>query len=341
MSNNQSTPGECRPLLNVLFLGGARRVAFAQKLKAAAAHRGAECRLFSFESDPCVAIASEATVLTGGRFGDAATLDELAAIIDRYKINVVLPFVDPAIEVASKLKALKPEVYIPVSSPEVAAMTFDKVLTDERLEAAGLPRPERITNFGEAEFPVIFKPRRGSASKGIQVVYTREAAHHKALIGNANYLAQSYIKNTCELTVDCFIDADGEVKACVPRTRLEVVGGEAVKTMTVYAPQAVALAKEVIAECGLQGAVTIQLICDCDIQPSQREWLVMEINARLGGGVVASINAGADIPGLIVDSALGRPAEMQSYEPNVMTARYLADVVIPIDTESDENTDNC
>ena len=55
-------------------------------------------------------------------------LAELDKIIEDNDINVVLPFIDPAIEVAARCKTRHADVFVPVSDAVVAHDMFDKVL---------------------------------------------------------------------------------------------------------------------------------------------------------------------------------------------------------------------
>ena len=115
----------------------------------------------------------------------------------------------------------------------------------------------------------------------------------------------------------------GEIKTISPRKRVEVVGGEASRTVTVAREDVSALAEEVLRKTGLRGAVTVQIIEDLDTG----RLMLMEVNPRLGGGVVCSVHAGADIPAMIVAETLGKEAQKAVAEPGVEIARYMQEVV--------------
>ena len=56
--------------------------------------------------------------------------------------------------------------------------------------------------------------------------------------------------------------------------------------------------------------------------------LLMEINPRLGGGVVCSIRAGADIAEMILTEAAGSAAaEMPDWRDGALMARYFSEVM--------------
>lgn len=307
--------------LNILFLGGAKRVAVARLLKEAGKRRGVEVNIFGYELDRRVPLAVEGEIIEGRRWSDHLLFDSLRKAVKDHRIDIILPFVDGAIEIASRFVMESDGVFCPVSVPEVAKVFFDKCLSAEAFENAGLPIPETMS-FPPAAFPVIAKPRFGSASKGI-IVINDEADLRSASINPADYLLQRYIRNRTEITADGYVGADGTILAISPRIRLETAGGEAVRTVTIDDPEAVELATAAINRLNLRGAVTIQFIRDND----SGRLLVMEINPRLGGGVVASVHAGADILSLIIDEALGNQLKRLYATPGVLVARYLQEVV--------------
>mgnify|MGYP001035109838 FL=1 len=84
-----------------------------------------------------------------------------------------------------------------------------------------------------------------------------------------------------------------------------------------------AFVERALSAIGLRGAVTVQLIRDDDTG----RLYIMEINPRLGGGAVCSVHAGADIPGMILDEAMGVTCHRAPYRPGTEIARYLQEVV--------------
>ena len=113
--------------INILMLGGAKRVAMAEQLMRAGKQLGVNVSIFSHELDAQEPIASVGKVIVGKRYADPEVDAELDDIIRQYGINIVLPFVDPAIEVAARLAARNGEVFVPVSSVELSRAMFDKV----------------------------------------------------------------------------------------------------------------------------------------------------------------------------------------------------------------------
>lgn len=308
--------------INVLFLGGAKRVSFGRKLIEAGRRMGIEVRIFSSELNAEVPIASIGTVVIGHRWDSPDILDHLHHIVKAYKIDLILPFVDGAISVAaSYLVNFEDGVTSPVVSAGKAEVLFDKLLSAKAFENAGLSIPATYTG-GRPTFPLIAKPRHGSASKGIEIV--RTIADFKRISSDSNrYLIQTYYPDREEYTVDCFISKEGEVLCVSPRRRLEVTGGEVSRTVTVDDKDLIEASYEAIARLELSGAVTLQYLRDL----STGDLKLMEINPRLGGGVVCSIHAGADIPTMILREVTGEAQEKCEPQAGVMICRYFDEVV--------------
>lgn len=311
-------------IINILFLGGAKRVGMARLIKKAGINLGLEVRIFSYELDRCVPIACEATVVEGRKWNNPNIINHIDEIVDRYNISIIIPFVDGAVSVAADYaNSHKGKVFVPTGDSRTAELMFDKIRAAEAFEKAGLPIP--ATYQGEEyKEELIAKPRHGSASKGIVIIDSADKLNAIHSIAD-QYIIQKYIAEREELTVDCYVSvADGKPLIISPRLRRQTSGGEVTDTETVDAPDAVDLSKRVIDACNLRGAVTIQLIRDLS---DDGRLMVMEVNPRLGGGAVCTVNAGGDIPRLIICEATGSKAESLPVRPRVRICRYPGDVI--------------
>jgi carbamoyl-phosphate synthase large subunit len=310
---------------NVLFLGGAKRVSFAEYLKRATESRGFSFNLTSYELEKEVPIAVVGDVVIGLRWKDPNLYSHLCEVIRSKNIQMVLPFVDPAIRVASELKTLMPHVYIPCSSAEMCDIMFDKQLSATWFESQGVAVPRTCRHGDDPFFPLIAKPRRGSASKGIEVIrdpdeLTRFAKNHEV----GDFVLQQFVENGEEFTVDAFVSQDQRIISVVPRIRLETAGGEAVRSITLHDRIVEELAMNVLQTKAFSGPVTIQCIRD----RQSGETFVMEINPRYGGAVIASFAAGADTTACLVDEWSKRPVHpLLQWEENVLMTRYFKEVI--------------
>ncbi len=305
--------------INILFLGGAKRVEMARHFKRAAKSLGRECRIFSYELDEYAPISCEATIIKGLKWRDKELLQHLEAVCREYSIDIVVPFVDGAVAVAAEMSN-RGLAFAPTSTAEKAEQMFDKVVSAKLFEDAGIAIPATYTG-GDIDTPLIAKPRHGSASHGIVNVDSRNDLH---TINVDDYLIQQRIDNRREYTADCYASVKtGEVLTVCPRIRLEVAGGEVTRTITTDNKDVIEIANKAITSLGLRGAITVQCIEDL----ATGKIYLMEINPRLGGGAVCSVAAGADIPKLIISEYLSLPLEKPVWNIGTMISRYPADVI--------------
>jgi carbamoyl-phosphate synthase large subunit len=277
---------------------------------------GVKVELFSYELSPTVPIASIAEIIIGKKWKDAEVFEDLHRQVVNYSIDIFIPFVDGAVEIAAQYRDRYGDVWVPVGDAAGAAAMFDKLTADRIFREAGLPVPACD------RFPMIAKPRYGSASKGIKVL-ANEA--ELAALGDerSEYLIQNYIANRKEITIDCYVALNGSVIATVPRYRIETQGGEASVTETISKPEAEQLAAATLQQTGLRGAVTIQLLQDC----TDGSLMLMEINPRLGGGAVCACHAGAPLPEFILRDFLGLQLEpCTTWRAGIRICRYFSEV---------------
>lgn len=307
--------------ITILMLGGARRVSMAELLKRSGERLGFDIKIISYELDVQVPIATVGKVVTGLRWTDPGVVEDILRIVIEHEVRIILPFVDGSISVAARCRERMPDLFVPVSDPDTAVLMFDKILAAKAFKEAEIPIPTTYKII-DAEMPVIAKPRFGSASRGIQVFHDIEDLMHLQNI--SDYLLQEFIEDKKEYTVDCYVDKSGEILVTVPRERLEVMGGEVTRTITRRIPELEKMSADIIAKFGLRGPVTLQFLYD----NSRDRYLLMEVNPRLGGGVVCSIYAGAPIPDYIISEALGIPVRpCDDWANNTLMARYQKETI--------------
>ena len=312
--------------VNVLFLGGAKRVSLAEHLIAAGYKLGLDISIFSYELDERVPLASVGTILKGKKWRDADLFYDLHRQICKNEISVVLPFVDPAIEVAELLKEGNSELFIPTCGRDICSIMFDKVLSEKWFIEKGLPIPPSYSKEDKLKFPVIVKPRRGSASKGILVI--DDVEQWDKLVNKDYYVIQQYIENREEYTVDCYVTSAGKIISIVPRIRIQVAGGEVMNSETRKDQKLIALSERVLKSGNFRGPVTIQYLRDKDTGDNY----IMEINPRLGGGVITSIEAGADITEFILRDYLREELQpCNDWKDKTLMTRYFKEVIFYAD----------
>lgn len=77
-----------------------------------------------------------------------------------------------------------------------------------------------------------------------------------------------------------------------------------------------------------RGPITIQFIRN----KQTGDAYVMEINPRLGGGVIAAIAAGGNMPAFLLDECEGKsPVAVDDWKENTLMTRYFKEVIFYAD----------
>ena len=307
--------------LTILLLGGGRKVSLAQMFKESGKRLGYKIFIISYDLSKEVPVVLEAEVIKGLPWTDPAVVGDVCNIVSEKNVDIILPMVNGAIEVASMCKIRLPDVFIPVTDFSVAKSLFDKVEAAKLFKNEGFPIPRTYTVL-TAKMPAIVKPRRGSKSRGIQIFNDIEDLMH--LQNLSGYIIQEFLRNCKEFTVDSYIDSEGRILVSVPRERIEVMGGESTRTKTCKNEELQKFNEDVIKKLKLRGPVNIQFLYDEDTD----RYLLMEVNPRIGGAVICSILAGAPIADYILLESQGRPLEpCDDWRAGTLMARYLKEAV--------------
>ncbi len=318
----------------ILMLGGAKRVSIGRMICEECRKLGLEPKLISYELTEHEPIAEIGSVAVGLRWSDPGVDGDIVRVLrdhgagpnrEHDSVCALIPFVDGAIEVAGRIAAKHEWIYAPVSSPERSHALFDKADSAVLFEKCGLPIPATYAP-GALKFPLIAKPRLGSASKGIKIAYSAEDLNGT---DTDRYLLQEYIEHPKEYTVDCFVSRDGDILCISPRLRVATTGGEVTRTITVADAELTSLSRKTLKALDLRGAVTLQFL-----RNQSGRTMLMEINPRLGGGAVCTVHAGGNIPQMIVAEAAGqKPKAPDSIQPSIEIARYFQEVVFRNDSK--------
>ena len=246
----------------------------------------------------------------------------LLEICRKERIDVLIPLVDPELPVIAKYRDefQKVGTTAMISRYESVRIASDKILTYEFFVKAGIPTPKTLfpgeSDLSKLEYPVIIKPRYGSAGKGI---YICEDATMLEALCTAEHVVQEYVTGD-EITVDIFGTGDGQCIHAVPRLRLKVRGGEVERGITIKDPKITEFAKVIAKHFKPFGAINVQLFRN---RESGNYWFT-EINARFGGGYPLSYHAGANFPRLIKKLLMDERIHenIDGYKPGVYMLRY-------------------
>jgi len=246
----------------------------------------------------------------------------------REQIGLVVPTIDTELPAYARHRADFAAIgaTAAVSGPETVSIAADKLSTHRWLTDNGFPTvrqalpQEVMANPEPWSFPLIAKPRGGSAGMGVIRVKTMAALEVAA--GESDDLVVQEIAPGCEHTVNVYVDGSGRCRCAVPHRRLEVRHGEVSKAVTVKHQGLMKLAKRLVeALPEAYGALNIQcFVRDGDVR-------IIEINPRFGGGYPLAQAAGADFPRWLLQETAGLPldppeVDSDQWQDNLAMLRY-------------------
>ncbi len=255
-------------------------------------------------------------------------VDTLIDLCREHRIDVLVPTVDCELEpialAADRFAAIGVRLLVPPAP--VLAVTLDKLaLATACTDVVRVPRTESAstTDPDSWEYPVIVKPRRGSGSRGVDVVVSASDLVGRAL--SEDMMVQELLPGE-EYSVDVLADASGRVRAAVPRVRQRVDSGVSVAGYTVVDDELQSFATRVVEALGLPYVSNVQVRRDRLGRPA-----LLEINPRVPGSLALTVAAGVDMARLAVDTLRGRPLANTVPHRAVAMVRHLADHVVELD----------
>ena len=329
--------------LNVLITAGSRRVPLVRAFqRAVAQHRGGNVIVTDVNPlSPAVHAANRAYRVPLA--DDPTYLDAVLDIALGERVSLVVPTIDDELALFGRAvdRFREHGIRVAVSPPQTSALCEDKYATcrylnDHGITAAASWLPGEVP--AGTLFPLFIKPRRGRGSVNAYPVRTqRELDFFIDYVPDA--VVQSYLDGP-EFTIDMLCDFSGQPLSIVPRRRDVIRAGVSDRGRTVNDPALIQVARTCAATLQFAGAVNIQ----CRVVDGQP--VIFEINPRFSGGIPLTIQAGADLPRMLVDLVAGRRVApsigrfrdnlwMTSYETSVFLdgtrielADYRADIAI-------------
>ena len=250
---------------------------------------------------------------------DESYVDEILALCRRFGIDMVVPLIDPELEIlAQKRQRFFDEGIMCVVSPlRTIEVGFDKYLTYQFALAAGIPVPLTVLEVAQAEehlasgrfqWPLVVKPRKGSASANITFCGTMEELRtaHSTCPGP---MVQEAVPGE-EYGYDVFCDRDYRPISVFCKRKLAMRAGETDKAVSVDTPELIALGVKLARSLDIYGPLDADVKLGADGTPK-----LLEINPRFGDGYPCSHLCGADFPRKLVAMCRGERLAPQLDKP--------------------------
>lgn len=231
------------------------------------------------------------------RVTDPNYVDILFDFAKKNQIDMIIPLVDPELEVlaAQRQRFYDENIFVVISPLDTVRMAFDKYLTVEfgsqngiRVPRTSLQVEEVVAeiNNNKLKWPVVVKPRKGSASAHISYC-TDENQLESAFQSCPNPMIQEFLEGP-EYGYDLFGDMNGQLISVFCKKKLTMRAGETDKAISTADAVLIEFGRKIGAAMPLCGPVDVDVIADKE-GPK-----LLEINPRFGGGYPCSHLAGAD-----------------------------------------------
>lgn len=240
-------------------------------------------------------------------------------------IQLIVPLIDPELLILAKERErfLEENIFPLISSYETVMIGYDKLLTYEFLSRNSFPTPKTLAIDKDIQslrnrlnFPLIIKPRFGSASIGVQKCESFEDVEFYSK-KNSEPILQEFLSGE-EITIDVLCDFEGNPLSIVQRKRLKIRAGEVERGITIKNYTLFLLTLELVRRLRSFGVINIQCFS------TSEGFYFTEINPRFGGGYPLSYYAGANFPQMIIKLLKGEKIEPQigNYKEGVLMLRY-------------------
>ncbi|OUR90670.1 ATP-dependent carboxylate-amine ligase [Flavobacteriales bacterium 34_180_T64] len=306
--------------INILFTCAGRRNYLINYFKEAIKGQGEIFAVDMSLSAPALVDADKA--ILAPNIYDDTYIPVLKSILIENNINAVISLNDLELPILSKhkneLEATGAKVII--SSEHVIDIAFDKIETFKFLNSIGLKSPQTFTNIKEVElainngvlhFPLVVKPRWGSASIGIDFPETLEELNlafklqqlklKRSILNTAsahdinNAILIQEKMNGIEYGMDVVNDFEGNYYGTFVREKISMRSGETDKAMSVIDDRFDSIGRIISEHLKHVGSL------DCDVFVANDELYILELNPRFGGGYPFSHEAGINTAAIYIE----------------------------------------
>jgi carbamoyl-phosphate synthase large subunit len=306
--------------LNILFTCAGRRNYLINYFKEAIGNDG---KIFAADmtlSAPAMVDAHVSLLVPS--IDDDQYIEELKNIIKKHSIKAIIPLNDLELPTLAKHKKELEAcgATIIVSSKKVIDISFDKLETFKFLKNIGLETPLTYTTLEDVEiaiknkelnFPLVVKPRWGSASIGIDFSESMEELNLAFKLQKIK-LKNSMLKSVSlqdidhailiqekidgkEYGMDIVNDFETNYFGTFVREKHSMRGGETDKAISIIDERFEKIGNKVSNHLKHLGSL------DCDIFVKKDKIYVLELNPRFGGGYPFSHEAGINTAAIYIE----------------------------------------
>jgi carbamoyl-phosphate synthase large subunit len=278
-------------------------------------------------------------------------VDTILEICKKENVKALFSLNDLELPILSERKGdfIKIGVNLVVSNEKVIDTCFDKWATKQFAESLGIAVPQTYIDYqvakaalksGELNFPLVLKPRWGSASIGLEFPQdlseldlafqllsiklfrsslaraSHKDPHHAILI-------QEKIEGK-EYGIDILNDFSGKPHQVYVKEKLAMRAGETDKAVLRYKPEIEAIGLKLGEALGHIGNL------DCDIFEKDGQYYLLEMNPRFGGGYPFTHMSGGNYPAALVSWLNGEMFDFSTFKRNYNQVFSKCDTLINV-----------
>lgn len=262
------------------------------------------------------------------RIDNPEYIQVIKSLCHKYEIDGILSLIDPELTLLAEYRdEFKDEnVHIIVSDKRVVEICYDKYLTYNFLKEHYIPAVKTYVdivkvigdiNEGKLTFPLMVKPKNGSASLGIsKILSIRELE----LLQNETkeFVIQPFITGE-EFGVDCYIDLLSYKPTNIfIKKKIAMRAGETDKSISVKDMELTQMVEKLISVLKPIGPIDI----DCFM--TEKGYIISEVNPRFGGGYLHAHEMGQNFVRNIITNLQGEVVHYNTsdYDEGITMIRY-------------------
>lgn len=288
-----------------------------------------EGKLIAIDCDPTAPALYKADYFEiAPRIDQPEYISHIKEICYKHNVKAIISLIDPELTLLAnhKEELERENIEVIVSDKKIVDICYDKYLTYQFLKGNGLPLVptyidlelvlQDLTNE-KLHFPLIAKPRNGSASIGVKKITTFEELQgywqeYK------NLIIQPFMEGD-EYCAECYVDTfTREITHFFSKRKINMRAGETDKSVVIKDSNLVNIIDKLIKTLNPIGPV------DVDLFRTSEGYVISEINPRFGGGYPYAYEMGQNFITAIMNNLNGIPnARLEKYTGPYVEGRIM------------------
>ncbi|UFJ42505.1 ATP-grasp domain-containing protein [Brevibacillus humidisoli] len=315
--------------MNILLCSVGRRVPiveyFCRELAGSGKVVAVDCSRYA----PALYVADHYEIVPA--IDDPAYLPALLKICRRHRIRGVLSLIDPELSRLSAARDVLQEegVELVASCYEVNELCLDKKAMYDFLTKHALPAVPTYDQLdeifdaldsGKLSFPLLCKPRWGSASIGLRRIDSLQQLDSLWSDPSHPHLVVQPFLTAAEYGIDAYVDLhSSELISMFCKQKINMRAGETDKAVSVHNQSLEQLTTDLLYALPLRGPI------DIDCFQTDTGFVISEINPRFGGGYPHAYECGVNFIRLILHNLAGIanvPGDCRTYPDGSIMVKY-------------------